>query len=347
MIGTTVAHYRIVEKIGEGGMGEVFMAEDTSLRRRVALKFLPENLQEDETARRCLLREAESAAALEHPYICNIKEVNRTQDGRDFIVMEYVEGSTLKGRLEEGPLPLEDALRIAAEIADALEMAHGKGLVHRDLKPANIMLTPQGHAKVMDFGLAKRVVAEDGTEQELTSGLTREGSSPGTPAYMSPEQVRAESLDHRTDLFSLGVVLYETLTGFNPFRRSTTAETMAAILSQDPDPLSKTLPGSPLALQQIVADLLRKDPADRVPNVGELSSRLNELASKPAEPYVVRLLNGRFGRRFLPAAAALIVLAFVSFRSLHSSVHGGGPLLSSVGASPSRTSPVIPSRSTS
>ena len=208
MIGTTVAHYRIVEKIGEGGMGEVFLAEDTSLRRRVALKFLPPRLQEDETARKRLLREAESAAALEHPYICNIKEVNRTEEGRDFIVMEYVEGSTLKDRLrEDGPLPMEEALRMAREVGDALEMAHAKGLVHRDLKPSNIMLTPQGHAKVMDFGLAKRVMGRDGTEQELTAAVTRDGSSPGTPAYMSPEQLRADAVDQRSDLFSLGSII--------------------------------------------------------------------------------------------------------------------------------------------
>ncbi|MEJ2082909.1 MAG: serine/threonine-protein kinase [Acidobacteriota bacterium] len=228
MIGQTICHYRIVEKIGEGGMGEVYLAEDTSLQRKVALKFLPASLADDELARKRFLREAVSAAALDHPFICHTHEIIR-HDSRDVIVMEYVEGRTLQQCLAAGPLPLKQALRIASEIAEALEEAHEKDIVHRDLKPSNIMLTAKGHAEVMDFGLAKKIGREDDTGQEITTALTREGTTLGTPAYMSPEQVKAEAVDCRSDIFSFGVVLYEMLTGVHPFRHVRQAETIAAI----------------------------------------------------------------------------------------------------------------------
>jgi len=274
MISSTVGHYRIAEKIGEGGMGEVYRAEDLRLHRTVALKFLPTQLQEDEVARKRFLREARSAAALEHPYICNIKEVNRTGDGRDFIVMEYVEGQTLRERLERGgPLPLDETLRISSEIAEALQAAHARGLVHRDLKPDNIMLTPQGHAKVMDFGLAKRVTGDDETQQDLTSAVTRSGVVPGTPAYMSPEQIQAQPVDSRSDLFSVGIVPHEMLTGANPFRRSTAAATLASILYEEPEPLPRNLAGSSDLLDETLGRLLAKDPDKRMPSSGELRRR--------------------------------------------------------------------------
>ncbi|MGW8179753.1 MAG: serine/threonine-protein kinase, partial [bacterium] len=177
-----------MEKIGEGGMGEVYLAEDTSLERKVALKFLPVGLQADPVAHKRFLREAKSAAAIDHPYICHINEVGQTDDGHDFIVMEYVEGQTLRDRLEQGGLFVEEALRLGSEVAQALERAHNAGIVHRDLKPSNVMITPDGHAKVMDFGLAKRVSTADGHEEEVTSALTRTGSTLGTLSYMSPEQ---------------------------------------------------------------------------------------------------------------------------------------------------------------
>lgn len=208
MIGRSFSHYQIIEKIGEGGMGEVFLAEDSSLHRKVALKFLPPEMQRDTAAQKRFVREAHSAAALDHPYICGIHEVGESE-GRGFIVMEYIDGVTLKDRLAEGPLPLKEAVQIAIEVAEALTAAHAKGFVHRDIKPANIMLTRAGHAKVTDFGLAKQVIPSGGIEsQEQTlTALTREGSTVGTLAYMSPEQLRGEAVDARSDIFSFGVVL--------------------------------------------------------------------------------------------------------------------------------------------
>jgi serine/threonine protein kinase len=187
MIGKTLGRYRVLEKIGRGGMGEVFLAEDTSLHRHVALKFLPPEMQKDAEARKRFIREAQSAAALDHPYICHINEVAES-DGRNFIVMEYVDGQSLRGRTGQGLLPLEDILQIGIEVAEALEAAHGKGIVHRDIKPENIMLTKTGHAKVMDFGLARRMVPPQGMEigAETITLLTLEGSTAGTLAYMSP-----------------------------------------------------------------------------------------------------------------------------------------------------------------
>ena len=194
MIGKTVSHYRIIDKIGQGGMGEVFLADDTSLHRKVALKFLPPEMQRDAAAHKRFLREARSAAALDHPFICHINEVAES-NGQDFIVMEYVEGESLKDRLAHGQLHLKDALQITIEVSEALEAAHAKGIIHRDIKPANIMLTQTGHAKVMDFGLAKQLVPAAGTESaaETVTGLTSDGSTVGTLAYMSPEQLRGES----------------------------------------------------------------------------------------------------------------------------------------------------------
>jgi predicted Ser/Thr protein kinase len=299
MAGKVFSHYQVLSQLGKGGMGEIFLAEDTSLDRRVALKFLPELLQEDEHARKRFLREAKSAAALDHPFICKIYEAGQTDRGHAFIAMEYVEGQTLKKKLEENPLSIQEAVQISSEIADALEMAHEKGIVHRDLKPANIMLTPQGHAKVMDFGLAKRVVTDDGTEEDLTSGLTREGSTLGTPAYMSPEQVRAEPLDHRTDLFSFGIIFYEMLTGVHPFRRRRPVETMGAILHEEPARLSEYLPGSTERLQEIVAQMMAKDPDQRIQSIQEVTSRLKKLSSQAEKPRLTLFLRSRLGKRLV------------------------------------------------
>ncbi len=216
MIDKTISHFRILEKLGEGGMGEVFLAQDTTLDRKVALKFLPEELQQDPTSRKRFLREAKSAAALDHPFICKIYEIGKAQD-RTFIAMEYIQGVTLQEKLAEGPLPVGDVLETAREIADALEGAHKHGIVHRDLKPSNIMLIPEGHVKVMDFGLAKRVTP-GGSEDDDTTVLTKEGAAVGTVPYMSPEQVRGQRLDTRSDIFSFGVLLYEKVSGVNPFK---------------------------------------------------------------------------------------------------------------------------------
>jgi len=304
-IGQSISHYKIVKKIGQGGMGEVFLAEDTSLDRKVALKFLPQDMQQDDVAHQRFLREAKSAAALDHPYICNVHEVG-SSEGRHFIAMEYVEGWTLKERLEEGALTLEEAASIAAQIANALEMAHQKGIVHRDLKPANIMLTSQGHAKVMDFGLAKRVVTDGGTEQDLTTGLTQEGSTLGTPAYMSPEQVRARPADHRSDIFAFGIIFYEMLTGVHPFRRAMPVETTGAILHEEPEPVAQYVTGATEHLHELVSEMLAKDPDQRIQTIGEVANRLAEFSAGGTEIGLRILVSSRLGRRL---TLALIIIA--------------------------------------
>jgi serine/threonine-protein kinase len=333
-IGETISHFKILEKIGQGGMGEVFLAEDTSLDRRVALKFLPQDMAHDELARQRFLREAKSAAALDHPYICNVHEVGSAK-GRHYIAMEYVEGQTLKERLEGKTLPLKESLAIAVQIADALDMAHEKGIVHRDLKPANIMLTPQGHAKVMDFGLAKRVVTAEGMEQDLTTGLTREGSTLGTPAYMSPEQVRALPADHRSDIFAFGIVLYEMLTGKHPFRRAMPVETTGAILHEDPEPVANYVPDASASLQEMVGGMLAKDREDRIQTVGEVVRRLQSLSATGQELGLKAFIASRLGRRLaLVMGAVIAIVLFMWWVFQNVPADFGAPAISSIAVMP-------------
>ena len=294
-VGQTLSHYEILERLGGGGMGEVFLARDRRLERLVALKFLSEALRQDDTARKRFLREAKSAAALDHPYICKIYEIGELEvnpegageapprreggsytDKRFFIAMEYVRGETLEERMTRELLPLGDARRIASEVAEALETAHDKGIIHRDLKPANIMLTENGHAKVLDYGLAKRVSAEARDSQfETASRLTGEGLTLGTLAYMSPEQLRAEPSDPRSDIFSFGVVLYRMLTGVHPFGKSTSMETAAAILNLAPERLNQHRDEVPEALEPVVEQMLAKAPDARYQRARDVKADLD------------------------------------------------------------------------
>ena len=259
--GTRLGPYEILSAVGAGGMGEVYRAHDPRLDRHVAIKLLPAVAAADPRSRERLRREAMAVAALDHPYICKIFEICEHGDAL-FLVMEYIEGETLHRRLQDGRLPLSDALRAAGEIAEALQEAHARRFLHRDLKPANIMLTKQGHVKVMDFGLAKRVEelpSPDQATREMAAQLTAHGNIVGTPDYMSPEQVKGVTLDERSDLFSFGVILAEMISGRHPFRQPSTGETLSAVLREPPD-LSADIPQGLMAL---VRRLLAKSPEDR------------------------------------------------------------------------------------
>jgi Tol biopolymer transport system component len=303
LIGRVVDHYEIREPLGGGGMGVVYKAEDARLQRTVALKFLPPELTRDPVAKARFLQEARAASALDHPNICTIHEVGETDDGQLFLAMTCYEGETLKKKIERGPLPIDEAVDIARQIAAGLAKAHRLGIVHRDIKPANIMITDDGIVKILDFGLAKLAGA---------AGLTRAGFCLGTPAYMSPEQARGE-VDHRTDLWSLGVVLYEMLSGTAPFSGDSDQAIIYALLTEEPKPLHEIREDVPVELERILGGMLAKDPGDRYPTVDVAVGDLKLLAGSTAGASIQSLALARRRRfplwlRIAAGAAGAIIL---------------------------------------
>jgi Tol biopolymer transport system component/predicted Ser/Thr protein kinase len=308
VIGATISHYRILEKLGEGGMGVVYKAHDTTLDRDVALKFLPSQFTASEEDRTRFVREAKAASSLDHPNICTVYEAGQSPEGQMFIAMAYYAGPSLKEVIANGRMSVEEALRIGIQVAEALKAADAKGIVHRDVKPGNIIITADGVAKLVDFGLAS---------QAEWSKLTRSQSTLGTAAYMTPEQATGEGADHRSDLWSLGVILYEMIAGKLPFKGDHEAALMYSIVNEEPAPIQELVPDCSPDLVYVISRLLEKDPEDRYQSAAEVSSELRRLDRKSARFGITLPASVRWWRRkasvisMFVAGAALIALVLV------------------------------------
>src|ERR1051326_3734496 len=316
MIGKLISHYKILDKLGEGGMGIVYQARDTELDRMVALKFLPERLTSNDAERARFLQEAKAASALNHPNVCTIYGIDEFE-GRKFIEMEYVDGSTLRRKVSESPLRLNDAISFAIQIGEALQEAHSKGIVHRDIKCENIMVNSKNQIKVMDFGLAKL---------KGSLKLTRTSSTVGTLAYMAPEQIQGGDVDARSDIFSFGAVLFEMITGHMPFRGEHEAAMMYSILNEEPESVQKYRQEISSEIDRIIRRALEKDPADRYQHVDDMVSELRRVQKQstrvvrpdaanpvPAQGTPQREARPSKNTPWLVAAGVLVLAAIAAF----------------------------------
>ena len=305
MIGQTLSHYRILRKLGAGGMGEVYLAEDDRLGRKLALKILPEQFMQDASRVRRFEQEARAASGLNHPNIITIYEIGH-EAGVHFIATEFIEGETLRAQMATEGVSIDEALEIAIQTTSALQAAHSAGIAHRDIKPDNLMLRPDGYVKVLDFGLAKLTEmggGETGDLEEATRSLlqTQPGIVMGTVAYMSPEQARGQEIDGRTDIFSLGVVLYEMITGQRPFKGSTTTDLLVSLLTSEPQPLAEVRPGVPAEFEPILARMLAKNRDARYATAQELLADLKRLKARFAS--MDETSTARFNAPTIAAAA--------------------------------------------